>query len=48
MAWGLAIVETPSHSQKVTVAVNGVGYRAMINNLFLPELEVVDMNDLWF
>ena len=31
-----------------SVTVNGERYRAMITNFFLPEMEVLDLHDMWF
>ncbi|GFU66037.1 uncharacterized protein TNCV_3270731 [Trichonephila clavipes] len=50
-------VETPLHPEKLTVfkndeghnvTVNGDRYRAMITNVFIPELNNHDVQELWF
>ncbi|GFW06599.1 putative transposable element [Trichonephila clavipes] len=39
-------VETSLHPEKLTV--NGDRYRAMITNFFIPELNNLDVQELWF
>ncbi|GFX78799.1 hypothetical protein TNCV_1919321 [Trichonephila clavipes] len=37
-----------SKTMKATTLVNGDRYRAMITNLFIPELNNHDVQELWF